>query len=279
MKKLLYLIILLFIVLIYYINYHFVINDLPKNILNLLEYKYINKIDIKLDLLSLIINSYPKDKVINNKVLLNEYNPIIYIYNTHTNEKYSYQKNDLYNINHTVISASYILQEELKKYGIDSIVEENNVTNYINDNNLLYSDSYKVSRKYLENKKIEYPSLIYFIDIHRDSVKRDITTIKLNDITYARTMFLLGLENNNYLNNKKVMESLNNYLDSNYKGLSRGIYEKKGKGVNGIYNQDFNENTMLIEVGGVDNTIDEVSNSIKVIAEMLNNYLNSTKID
>ena len=34
---------------------------------------------------------------------------------------------------------------------------------------------------------------------------------------------------------------------------------------------------MLIEVGGVDNTIEEVSNSLKVIAECLYEYINSTK--
>ena len=84
-------------------------------------------------------------------------------------------------------------------------------------------------------------------------------------------MFLLGLENNNYLENKKILEKLNNYLEINYPGLSRGIYEKKGKGVNGIYNQDYSKNVILIEVGGVDNTILEVSNSIKVIASMIYN--------
>ena len=73
------------------------------------------------------------------------------------------------------------------------------------------------------------------------------------------------------------METLNNYLNDNYNGLSRGIYEKKGIGVNGIYNQDFDKNVMLIEIGGVDNTIDEAANSIKVIAKMLKNYINSNK--
>ena len=118
---------------------------------------------------------------------------------------------------------------------------------------------------------------MYFIDLHRDSVKRSITTTEIDGVSYAKTMFLLGLENENYMKNKEVMTSLNNYLDSNYKGLSRGIYEKQGYGVNGIYNQDFNSNTMLIEVGGVDNTIDEVANSLKIIANCLYNYIESNK--
>ena len=285
-KKLYKIFIIIFIIVIYYLSYSFNIDNLPKKILSLLEYRYNDKkINYKIDFISLVINNYKynnhfiDNEVIEttNEIVFNDNNPIIYIYNTHTNEEYKYNKNDLYNITPTVKTASYILQSELNKYGINSIVEESNVIDILNNRNLNYSSSYKISRELLENKKINNPSLIYFIDIHRDSVKREITTVNINNETYARVMFLLGLENSNYLENKKVMEELDNYLNDNYKGLSRGIYEKSGPNVNGIYNQDFNLNTILIEVGGVDNTITEVSNSIKVIASMLYNYIEKEK--
>ena len=86
-------------------------------------------------------------------------------------------------------------------------------------------------------------------------------------------MFLLGLENKNYLENKEVITKLNDYINKNYPNLSRGIYEKQGKGVNGIYNQDYHKNVLLIEVGGYENTIDEVNNSLKVISDALYNYI------
>lgn len=251
------------------------------------------KSDYKIDFVTLYIkrlenNNYFKlDKVIDNnrnndikyeEVVLNTKEPLIYIYSTHTDEEYSYSKNDIYNIIPTVKTASYILEEELNKLGINSIVEEKNTTDILNKDNLPYSDSYKISRILLENKKNEYNSLEYFLDIHRDSVKRNITTIEIDGINYAKIMFVLGLENKNYKENKEVIKKINDYLNTNYPGLSRGIYEKQGKGVNGIYNQDFNKNTMLIEIGGVDNSISEVSNSIKVIAAALYDYLNkSTK--
>ena len=88
---------------------------------------------------------------------------------------------------------------------------------------------------------------------------------------------LLGLENENYQENKSLMQKLDNYLNENYEGLSRGIYEKQGVGVNGVYNQDFSPNTILIEFGGVDNTILEVANSVKVVAEALYNVINEDK--
>ena len=269
----------------YFISYKVTINKLPDNILSFLIFKYQdNKKINNIDMVSIVLNevnvnkSFINDKKeVKKEIVYNEQVPIVYIYNTHSDEEYSYEKNNSYNIIPTVKEANYILESELKKLGILSVIEKNQTTKIVNERNLPYSSSYKVSRELLENKKIEYPSLIYFIDLHRDSVERNITTVEINGKTYARTMFLLGLENPNYEENKQVMTSLNNYLDTNYKGLSRGIYEKKGKGVNGVYNQDFNKNTMLIEVGGVDNTIEEVSNSLKVIAECLYEYINSTK--
>ena len=284
-KVLFYILVIILLFSSLFISYKVSLYNLPEEVLNVLEYKYNKKkINLKIDFMSLIIKNYKSkkvfyediDEVSNNKVILyNENVPIVYIYNTHTNEEYSYQKNNLYNITPTVVTASYILQSELRKLGIESIVEDRNVTDTINERNMSYSSSYKVSREFLEDIKLNNPSLIYFIDLHRDSVARSITTEKINDVSYAKLMFLLGLENESYIKNQEVISTLNNYLETNYKGISRGIYKKAGAGVNGVYNQDFDSNVMLIEVGGVDNTIDEVSNSIKLIANMLYDYINT----
>lgn len=280
------LIILLFSIT-YYISYSFELNDINKNFLSLItnDFKKISISNFKIDFYDIFIYSLNFDnyfKISNNKenVVLNEteYNePLIYIYSTHSNEEYSYLKNDVYNIVPTVKTASYILDTEFKKLGLNSIVESENTIDLVNSQKLLYKDSYKVSRTLLENKKKEYTSLNYFLDIHRDSVNGNITTTVIDGIKYAKVMFVLGLENDNYLENRKVISEINDYLNINYKGLSRGIYEKKGKGVNGVYNQDFSKNTMLIEIGGIDNTIDEVSNSIKAIANSIYNYINNHK--
>ena len=275
--------------LTFYLSYNLELNDLNKNILNILTKEFNNNKEVyRIDFMNIYINSLKnnnhfilKDKeeitLEVDKVAYNTTEPVIYIYSTHSNEEYSYLKNNVYNIVPNVKTASYILESELEKLGINSIVEEENTIDLLNSKKLPYSDSYKISRTLLENKKKEYPSLIYFIDLHRDSVGRNATTVSINGVSYARTMFVLGLENENYLENKKVITEINDYLDLNYKGLSRGIYEKQGSGVNGVYNQDFNINTMLIEVGGVENTIDEVSNSIKIIANSLYNYINNHK--
>ena len=219
---------------------------------------------------SLILNDYKKDKeknIISVPIIKENNDPIIYIYNTHQKEMYSSPKE--ININYSVLDASFYLQKKLKEYDIESIVETSSIQDVLNTNNWNYATSYRVSRMFMEKRKSENNSINYYIDLHRDSVNKKISTVTINGKNYAKTMFLLGLENPNYKENKIIMEKLEKYLNDNYKGLSRGIYEKQGKGVNGVYNQDYSKNCILIEVGGEENTFEEVENTIDVIAEML----------
>ena len=50
-------------------------------------------------------------------------------------------------------------------------------------------------------------------------------------------------------------------MNAYYPGLSKGIYKKEGPGVNGVYNQDFSNRLILVEMGGYENTTTEVLNS------------------
>lgn len=202
--------------------------------------------------------------------------PIVYIYNTHQSEEYASKNAASYNIKPTVLVASYMLQEKLKKQGISSIVEESDVSELLRINNWNYASSYKITKMLLEQAKKDYPSLMYFVDLHRDSIERDKTTITIGDKTYAKVLFLLGLDHEKYQESREVISRLNTIISEKYPGLSKGIYEKGGKGVNGIYNQDFSSNCVLIEVGGVDNTIEEVSNTIDAVTVMLTTYINET---
>ena len=204
-----------------------------------------------------------------------ESSPIIYIYNTHQSEKYNSSKE--LNINYSVIDAGNYLNKKLKTYHINSIVEKGSIQDVLSTNNWKYASSYRVSRMFLETAKKKNDTLTYFVDLHRDSVNKNISTTEINGKNYAKVMFLLGLENENYKENEKIITKLNDWLNTNYKGISRGIYRKEGKGVNGVYNQDFSPNCILIEVGGEENTFEEVENTIDVIAEMLNFWIGEDK--
>lgn len=199
--------------------------------------------------------------------------PIVYIYNTHNKEKYYHSKIEPYNIVPTVVTTSYMLKENLKKYNIESIVEERSTIDVLNKNKWNYASSYRVTRTFLNDSIKKNPSLKFFIDIHRDSVDKDISTIKINNKTYARVLFILGLENKKYKENQKMIQYINDKIDKEYPKLSRGIYKKEGKGVNGVYNQDFSPNCILIEFGGEENTIEEVNNSVEVLGKIISEYI------
>ena len=204
---------------------------------------------------------------------LKDIKPTIYIYNTHQSEKYKYDKKEDYNIDYNVILASYILKWNLSDLGLNSIVETKSISKTLKDNNLKYSQSYKASRLLMENAKKSNPELNFFIDVHRDSSVYEKTTCEIEGIKYAKILFVVGLEHDNYEKNLELATILNNRLKKINPCLSRGIYKKSGKGVNGIYNQDYSPNTILIEVGGQYNTIDEASRVLKVMASILYEYI------
>ena len=200
-------------------------------------------------------------------------NPIIYIYNSHQLENYNNDNLAIYGITPNVLMASYLLKEKLNEKGLSTIVEDTNLTEFLELNNWNHSNAYKASRIFMLDKQNEYPSIKYFIDIHRDSVNKNMTLVKINNKNYAKILFVVGLEHKNYQKNLNLVNKINDLFEKHYPGLSRGIYKKEGPNVNGIYNQDISENAMLIELGGVDNNIEEVLNTINAIADVLNIYI------
>lgn len=183
--------------------------------------------------------------------------PRMYLYNTHDTEEY---------IDGSVIDASTLLKNNLQKLGIKSIVEDKKVSNELSTG-LTY---YNISRNYLLDA-FNNNSFKYYVDIHRDSVTN--TKVEINNKMYAKIMFVLGLDNPHYEENKKIMMQMNKYLEENYPGLSKGILEKSGEGVDGVYNQDISSNVLLIEIGGIENNMEEVNNSTEIIALMFYNLL------
>lgn len=193
--------------------------------------------------------------------------PIVYIYNTHQTEGYN---------NYSVYDAAKLLNDRLNGNNIYSYFEEQSVKAFLDTNNLKYYKSYTASRKYIDEAKEKYNTLTYFFDIHRDSVSKNISTITNNEKNYAKILFVVGTDNPNYEKNKNNAYKLNEIIKSKVSGISRGIALHGGKGYNGVYNQDVSENIFLIEVGGKDNTKEEVENTINIIYESIIEYIRGT---
>lgn len=200
--------------------------------------------------------------------------PIVYIYNSHQLENYSGSNYEAYNITPNVMMASYIMREKLKNNGIEALVEENDITEFIRINSWDYNYSYLASRYYINAVVENYPSVKYFIDIHRDSITKANSTITINNTSYAKVLFVVGLEHQGFQNNLDLANYINTKIANKYPNLTRGVITKKGANVNGIYNQDISPNAILIEIGGYENTIDEVYNTVAVLADILKETIN-----
>ena len=199
--------------------------------------------------------------------------PIVYIYNTHENESYSNKGYENINVNPTVKDVSFLLASLLKERGIPTLVEENSFVEFQRLNNWDYSALYKVSRIYLENTIKKYDNIKLYIDLHRDSIKKSDSTVTLNGKKYAKILFVVGINNPNYLDNYKLSKELNDKICLT-KNICRGILKKTSANANGIYNQDLDKKIVLLEIGGYQNSIEEVTNTLELIANSLKDYFN-----
>ncbi len=90
----------------------------------------------------------------------------------------------------------------------------------------------------------------------------------INGVEYARTFFVIGGNHTNHKHNLHLAEELHNRLEEKYPGLSRGVIIKEGAGTNGLFNQDLSQQSILIEVGGVENSLDETYRSAEALADV-----------
>lgn len=187
----------------------------------------------------------------------------VYIYNTHQTEEYKTIEN--YNLTPTVLTAAYILKDKLNDYNIGSIIETSDLKTDLNNMGYTYKDAYKVSRKWLEN--LNNNNLDLYIDLHRDSINYSLSNITINGTDYAKIMFVVGT-NYNYTENMNVAKGIVEEIENINKDISRGVFTRKS-----VYNQDYNTNCVLIEIGGPESTYTSISNTLEVLALAISNYL------
>jgi stage II sporulation protein P len=164
------------------------------------------------------------------------------------------------------------LGQELAKRGIGSVVDTSDVTSELNTRGWQYGRSYDMSRELIQEAIAEHDELTFFFDLHRDSVPREVTTATINGEVYARTFFVIGRNHESFEKNKALAEDLHKRIEEVYPGLSRGVWAPDSPGANSLYNQDLSDNSLVVEFGGIDNSLDEVYNSVEAFAEVFSQF-------
>jgi len=202
--------------------------------------------------------------------------PIVYIFNSHPLEMIGSTYDNLFEGDMSIVELSHVLAGHLESHGIRTVVEERSVDERLSENDWGFYRSYYAARAFILDAKAYHPSLEFFIDLHRDGIPHRYATASIAGESYARILFVIGAENpEGYAANYAVARQLHDRLEARKPGISRGIFFSGGSGRDGIYSQDISPMIQLIELGTYSSTVDEVSRTIEVLAEVLAAYIGS----
>jgi len=128
--------------------------------------------------------------------------------------------------------------------------------------------SYSRSAPVVRGLLAKYPSARLVIDLHRDAAQRSATTITIKGRQVARIMFVVGSDHvfphPRWRENYALAVKLNQIIEEKFPGLSRGVMIKDYQ-----YNQQISPDMLLIEVGGVQNTLEEELATAGLLAEAI----------
>ncbi|RCW65314.1 stage II sporulation protein P [Saliterribacillus persicus] len=204
---------------------------------------------------------------------------VVLLYNTHNRESFlpylkdSNDPNEAFHPEVNITKVSDQLAKSLEAQGVGTQVDKTDFGQILVDKNWNYSThSYPASKEVVEAVLQSNKEIQYIFDLHRDSMRKDITTKEINNESYAKLMFVIGGNNPNFEKNYQLASELHNRLEEKYPGLSRGVEKYSGEGRNGVYNQDLSDNALTIEFGGVDNTMEELNRTSQALAEVFSDY-------
>lgn len=191
--------------------------------------------------------------------------PLVGIYHTHNSECYvptsamthaSGQNGDVYKVGKT-------LQEALEKKGIET-VHSGEIHDYPE-----FMKAYGKSIYTVKEMLNKYSSLEMLIDLHRDALAKNKGTIDIEGKEFAKMAIVvgtdkLGLEHPNWKRNYAFAQQIVAKMEELYPGLSRGIIIGKGR-----YNQHLFDHTLIFEVGGHENKVEEAERTARAMADVI----------
>ncbi|TCN01546.1 stage II sporulation protein P [Paenibacillus sp. BK033] len=196
---------------------------------------------------------------------------VVFIYHSHSRESWypeiADKNGDANSASKNITLVGERLAEKLEDLGVGTTHSDEDYPTTVPGYDWNYS--YKYSKKTVQEAIASNKKLKFFFDIHRDSGRRKTTTVDINGKSYAQVYFIIGHKNPNWKKNAEFATQIHDVLEKRYPGLSRGILGKTTATGNGEYNQSLAEDSVLIEIGGVDNTLAESYRTANVLAKVI----------
>lgn len=183
----------------------------------------------------------------------------IIIYHTHTTESFlpTSGRNFTDDLTLTVAALGEELAGLLKAYGLQVVHDK---TIHDIPRNQAYVAALPTIGRLLE----QHPDTALVIDLHRDGVNRGITTAKVDGENLGRLLFVVGARHENWPANSRNALYLHEKLEEIVPGLSRGVRERPL-----VYNQHVHPGSLLIEVGGHENSMEEARRTLPYLARAI----------
>jgi len=215
--------------------------------------------------------------------------PRVIIYHTHTQESYwdavreatgmadpgePFVANDEYNVLRVGDEMARALQEE---YGVGVIHVQEYFDTMPDGTGMNRVGAYARSKDKIAALLQEYPSVSVVLDVHRDATPREITAFESDSgETWARVMIVLGtdthLDHPEWRKNREFAEDMAEVMEEHYPGLHLRTMKFDYR-----YNQHLSPGALLLEVGGVENALDEALKSARMLAHVIAVLLNEDR--
>lgn len=196
----------------------------------------------------------------------------VLVYHTHSRESWIHSVDNPSSPFHEKENITLVgkrFAERLENMGIPVVYDATDHDGILLDQGIHRSKAYEVSAETVKQALKVHPNIQYIFDFHRDAVDRKYTTTTIDGIDYAKIMFVIGKHNENWEENYSFAQQLQNILDERYPGLARPIatYEND-RSHNGKYNQKYSNYALTIEIGGMENTLQESLRTVEILAEI-----------
>lgn len=208
----------------------------------------------------------------------------VLIMHTHTTESYEPFDRDYYDENYSartldenfnMIKVGNMIARTLSENGI-GVVHDTTIHDYPS-----YNGSYERSAETVKTWLERYPTIKVVLDVHRDAIERTVDgetvrvkpTTEINGKKAAQIMIIAGCDDGkmnmpNYKENLRFAAALQDRLETDFPTITRPLMFDYRK-----YNQDLTTGSILVEMGGHANSLDEAVYSGELLGKSLSTLL------
>lgn len=203
--------------------------------------------------------------------------PQVLIMHTHTTESFEPYERTYYDnafgsrttdMSRNMAAVGDVLTKQLEAAGI-GVIHNTTIHDYPS-----YNGAYDRSEVTVKAILKEHPSIKVVLDLHRDAIERQggvrvAPFIELQGKKAAQVMIIAGCDDGtmnmpNYMQNFRFAALLQQQIESDNHGITRPILFDYRH-----YNQDLTTGSLLIEIGGHANSLDQVTYSAELIGKSI----------